>query len=65
MTVSDRKETRGMPTLTIKQVCEELQVTRRTVFRWIKQGKISVIRLGPKFIRVDQAELDRIKREGL
>ena len=54
-----------MPTYTIAQVAEELQVSVMTVKRWIKAEKISVIRLGYHTVRISEEELTRIKREGL
>ncbi len=54
-----------MPTFTIEQIAGELQVSIRTVKRWIKDGKINVVRLGHRTVRVTEEELTRIKREGL
>ena len=54
-----------MGTLTINQLCQELQISRRTVFKWIEEGKIKVIRLGARTVRIDESELKRIKKEGL
>ncbi len=54
-----------MPTFMIKQVASELQVSDRTVRNWIKQGKLKVVRLGHRTVRITQEELDRIKQEGL
>ena len=54
-----------MPTFTMAQVAEELQVNVKTVKRWVKAGKIKVIRLGHRTVRITEEELNRIKREGL
>ena len=54
-----------MPTFTIKQVADELQVSVRTVKNWIAQEKLKVIRLGHRTVRITEEELERIKREGL
>ena len=54
-----------MPTYTIKQVAAELQVSIPTVERWIKAGKIKVVRLGYRTVRITDKELDRIKTKGL
>ena len=54
-----------MPTYTIKQVAAELQVNPITIERWIKAGKINVVRLGYHTVRITDKELNRIKREGL
>jgi len=54
-----------VPTYTIAQVAEELQVSIITVKRWIKAEKINVVRLGYHTVRITDEELNRIKREGL
>lgn len=54
-----------MPTHTIQEVANELQVHEDTVRRWIKAGKVKVIRLGHRTVRITEEEFDRIKREGL
>ena len=54
-----------MPTYTYAQVAEELQVSIITVKRWVKEGKINVVRLGYHTVRVTDKELDRIKTKGL
>lgn len=54
-----------MPSWTIKQIAVELQVSDRTVRRWIAQGKIKVLRLGHRTVRITEEELERIKREGI
>ena len=54
-----------MTTFTIKQVGDELKVSRQTVSKWIKQGKLKVIRLGHRTVRITEEELYRIKREGI
>ena len=54
-----------MPTYTMAQVAEELQVHVMTVKRWVKEGKIKVVKLGYRTVRITDDELKRIKREGL
>ena len=54
-----------MGTLTIKQISEELQVHPRTVRRWIAKGKLKVIRLPGGSIRIEESELEALKRGGL
>lgn len=53
----------NMPTYTIKQACEELQVCRTTLFKWIKSGRIRAIKLSPRAVRIDKEELERFKAE--
>jgi excisionase family DNA binding protein len=43
--------------LTINQVCEALQVSRSTLYTWIRQGKIRVCRLSRR-TRIDPHELE-------
>lgn len=47
--------------LTIQQVADIFHVTRKTVYNWINAGRLRVIRIGG-VLRVQQAEIDRIKR---
>ena len=54
-----------MATYTMAQVAEELQVSLRTVMRWVKDGKIKVVRLGYRTVRITEEELNRIKTKGL
>jgi excisionase family DNA binding protein len=48
--------------LTPQQVADRLQVEIRTIRRYIKQGKLSVIRLD-RAQRIRQSELERFLRE--
>ncbi len=41
-----------------QQVAEHLDISLRTVHRWIKAGKIPAHRVGPKLLRFDLAEVD-------
>ena len=54
-----------MPTYTIQEVASDLQVHEETVRRWIRAGKLKVIRLGHRTVRITEEEFNRIKREGL
>lgn len=38
--------------LTISQVCETCQVTPRTVYKWIRSGRLPAYRLGPQAVRI-------------
>lgn len=49
--------------LTIQEVADYFHVTRTTVYNWISAGRISVVRIG-RVIRIEQSEVDRIKRGG-
>jgi excisionase family DNA binding protein len=39
-----------------------LGVSNRTLRRWIAEGRLSAYRLGPRMIRLDGDELDRLAR---
>ncbi|MDZ4277630.1 MAG: helix-turn-helix domain-containing protein [Dehalococcoidia bacterium] len=54
MTVAEREW------LTIAEVCAILQVTRATLYRWARQGKLRLYKLGARATRVRRADLDRM-----
>lgn len=43
--------------LTVDDVAEKLQLTRRTIYEYIKQGKLSAVRIG-RLYRIEQSALD-------
>lgn len=45
--------------LTVGEVASELKVSPRTVKRWIAQGLLEPVVLGPRTVRVRREELDR------
>jgi excisionase family DNA binding protein len=47
----------------IKDVPDILKISRMTLHRWIKEGKISVVRLSGRKIFVRREELERFIRE--
>ena len=49
---------------TIKEVASIFKVHFRTVYAWIKQGKIQAQKYGRKHLISDE-EVERIKRQGL
>ena len=49
--------------LSIKQVAKELGLTTRTIHNYIKQGKIKVVRLSNRAVRISEEELKRLKGE--
>ena len=52
--------------LSVAQAATELYVTRRTVLRRIKAGRIAARKLGPGTAQyvIRRSEIDRIKAEG-
>lgn len=49
--------------LTRKQVCELLQVPKRTLQLWMHQGEIPFIRIGRRSVRFDRERLDQWLKE--
>ena len=45
--------------LTLRQVAHRMNVSKRTVFRWIENGALPAVRLGA-VIRIEPADLDRL-----
>ena len=44
---------------TLKELSKDLKVTKRTLFRWIKLGKLKVVRID-NLIRVEDKEYNRL-----
>lgn len=49
--------------LTTDEVCKVLHISKLTLYRWVKQGKLTAIKVGKKLL-IEQAELQRIISEG-
>ncbi|MGD0662104.1 MAG: helix-turn-helix domain-containing protein [Syntrophorhabdales bacterium] len=45
--------------LTLKQVSERLGVSKVTLWRWIKDGKLSSVRLSQRTVYIRKEEVDR------
>ena len=48
--------------LTTKEAMAYLRVGKTTLFEWVADGLLHPIRLGPKMLRWDPAELDTLLR---
>ena len=63
------EETQTAPTTerlwTITEVADFFQVSKRTVYRWMKAGHLPVLRLGPGTTRIRQRDLDAFVEEHL
>jgi len=56
--------TESDPLLSVKEVTERLRVTHSTVRRWIREGKMAAIHVGPTHrVRIRLSELLRHVRE--
>ena len=49
--------------LSVKEVATELNMSQKTVYKYIKEGYIRVFQL-PSIMRIDPRELQRIKDSG-
>lgn len=47
--------------LTISDVADQLQVSKKTVRRWIADGRLPAIRLGPTLIRIDASSVEALR----
>jgi excisionase family DNA binding protein len=50
------------PKLTISEAADYLNVSGKTIRRWISAGLIEAERLGPRLIRVNADSLDQLGR---
>jgi len=50
--------------LTVPEVATQLAVKPCTIRKWINQRRLAVVRVGQRAIRVKQADVDQIIREG-
>ena len=46
--------------VTIKEAASELGLHPNTIRNYIREGRISITRLGPRLIRIDRSELYKI-----
>jgi excisionase family DNA binding protein len=47
----------------LKQAQEILKISNVTLWKWVKAGKISVVKLSPKKVYIRREELERFIRE--
>ncbi|MGC5245375.1 helix-turn-helix domain-containing protein [Gordonia sp. DT219] len=46
--------------LSVQQAADELDVSPKTIRRWISAGRLTARRAGPRLLRIERAELDRL-----
>ena len=44
--------------LTVTQVAQKLNVSKMSIYRWIKNGKLAAYKLGKQAIRISEKDLD-------
>lgn len=50
---------RGRPTVSIQQACELVEVTRRTIYNWLRDGRIEYVRTAGGSVRIIRESLFR------
>jgi excisionase family DNA binding protein len=50
--------------MTIGEACDYLKVTRATLYRWARQGRLRLHRFGARSTRVRRSDLDRMSTPG-
>ncbi|MGH7297959.1 MAG: helix-turn-helix transcriptional regulator [Polyangiaceae bacterium] len=46
--------------VTIAEVAKRFRVSKRTVERWVKTGRLPAIQLGERLVRIRQEDVDRL-----
>ncbi|MBA4389970.1 MAG: transcriptional regulator [Syntrophus sp. (in: bacteria)] len=50
--------------ITLDEVAERLGISRVTLWRWVKDGKVPVVKLSQRKIYVRKVELEKLMTEG-
>lgn len=48
----------------VSEVAHLLSVTPQAIYKWIDEGKVKAIELGPRALRIAHAEVERLKAKG-
>jgi excisionase family DNA binding protein len=59
---ANRRERRHPELIGLQEAAERCNVHYRTIRRWISAGHLDAVRVGPKALRVDVAQLEAIVR---
>lgn len=43
--------------ITLREAAERLQISEKSTRRWIAEGRLQAVRIGPRMIRVDAASI--------
>ena len=52
--------TRTPEMISLTDAAQRLGVNYRTIRRWIAAGRIDAVRVGPRLLKIDAAQLDRV-----
>lgn len=59
-TTKSRRERRHSELIGLADAADRCDVSYRTVRRWIADGRLNAVRVGPRLLKVDAAELAAI-----
>lgn len=45
---------------TVREACERLDVAERTMRKWIADRRIAIVRLGGRYVRIPEKEIERV-----
>lgn len=48
----------------VPEAAGEMNISVKTLWNWIAQGRIAVVRIGGRAVRIPQQEIDRLIEEG-
>lgn len=49
--------------LTIKEAMQRLKISRATLYRWAKAGRLTIHKLGPRSSRIKREDIERLEEE--
>lgn len=58
----NRSERRHPELIGLQEAADVCDVSYRTLRRWIAEGRIDAVRVGPRLLKVDAAALDALMR---
>lgn len=61
--MNKKKNSENIPLLNSKEIAEKLGVSSRSVLRWIQNGKLEGLKLGPRQYRVSLEALDKFLKQ--
>jgi excisionase family DNA binding protein len=56
----NRLERRHPELIGLQEAADYCDVSYRTVRRWVADGRINAVRVGPRLLKVDAADLDKL-----
>lgn len=59
-TLANRSERRHPELVGLTEAADRLNVSYRTLRRWINEGRLNAVRVGPKLLKVSLEDLDKL-----